>query len=252
MIEEVDQALRLQETDTRIAALLAEIAQLPKHVAMIEKQLESHLRKLEADRAALAANQRERKQRDLDIQSHQQKISKLRDQMMQAKTNEQYRAFQHEIDFCEAGIRTSEDHILELMGQSEPLEIAVKAADTALSLEKVQVEAEKSSAGKRTDEDRKALAAAQSERASIMETLTPQVRAAYERLRKRYPNGHVVTDATSGTCTGCRLGLRPQFLQNLKTSAKLMFCENCGRILRYAPAVDQQALYDGGTRVSMS
>jgi len=60
MVQEVEQALRLQEFDKQITGLTAEIAALPKHVAVIEKQLESHLRKLEANRAALAANQRER------------------------------------------------------------------------------------------------------------------------------------------------------------------------------------------------
>ena len=34
---------------------------------------------------------------------HEQKISKLRDQMLGAKTNEQYRAFQHEIEYRRKG-----------------------------------------------------------------------------------------------------------------------------------------------------
>src|SRR5882672_2379710 len=138
MVQEVEQSLRLQEFDKRIAELAAEIAALPKHVAAIEKQLETHLRKLEANRAALAANQRERKQRELDIQTQQQKISKLNDQTLQAKTNEQYRAFQHEIEYCREEIRKAEDRILDLMGESEPLEAEVKSAEAALAVEKKQ------------------------------------------------------------------------------------------------------------------
>src|SRR5579862_1081117 len=113
---------RLQSLDQRIAALEKEIATLPKHIALIEKTLESHVRRLEADRSALAANQKERKKHEGDIQVHQQKISKLRDQMLGAKTNEQYRAFQHEIEYIEKEIRTAEDRILELMTESERLE----------------------------------------------------------------------------------------------------------------------------------
>jgi len=84
---------RLQTLDNRIGVLEKEIAALPKHVAQIEKALDSHLRRLDADRAALAANQKDRKKLEGDIQIQEQKISKLRDQMLQAKTNEQYRAF---------------------------------------------------------------------------------------------------------------------------------------------------------------
>src|SRR3979490_1613836 len=119
--------VRLQELDNRLAELAKEIATLPKHVAEIEKKLVSHERKMEVDRAALAANQKERKKCEGDIQLQEQKISKLKDQTLGAKTNEQYRAFQNEIEFCQKEIRKSEDRILELMGESEPLEKNVKA-----------------------------------------------------------------------------------------------------------------------------
>jgi predicted nucleic acid-binding Zn-ribbon protein len=252
VIEDVERALRLQETDLKIAALQAEIAQLPKHVAQIEKQLESHLRRLEKDQAALSANVKERKQRELDIQAQQQKISKLRDQMMLAKTNEQYRAFQHEIEYCENEIRQAEDRILDLMAESEPLEAAVKAAEAALAVEKKQVEQEKAAAKKRTDEDRAALAAEQQKRQELFEAMPPALRTVFERLKKRHANGLVVADATNGTCAGCRLALRPKYFQDLKHATTVMFCENCGRILRYDPPIDAQAMYEGGTRVSMS
>src|SRR3989454_4764771 len=116
MPPEISLVVRLQEIDNRMAELTREVSSLPRHIAEIEKKLESHQRKLEADRAALAANQKDRKQLGGDIQIQQQKISKLKDQMLEAKTNEQYRAFQHEIDYCEKEIRRSEDRILDLMG----------------------------------------------------------------------------------------------------------------------------------------
>src|SRR5699024_9955718 len=129
---------------------------LPVHIAEIQKKLVSHERKLEADKAALAANLKERKKCEGDIQVQEQKISKLKDQMLQAKTNEQYRAFQHEIEFCQTEIRKSEDRILELMGESEPLDRNVAAAEIALRAEKAQVEAEKAQARERTATDQKA------------------------------------------------------------------------------------------------
>src|SRR5438034_6547064 len=128
--------VRLQEIDNRLGDLAREIATMPKHIAEIEKRLISHERKLEADRAALSANQKERKKCEGDIQVQEQKISKLKDQMLLAKTNDQYRAFQHEIEFCQKEIGKSEDRILELMGESEPLDKNVKVAEGALKAEK--------------------------------------------------------------------------------------------------------------------
>ena len=139
MLADLKLAIRLQEIDTHLIGLQREIAALPVHISAIEKKLISHERKLEADRAALVANQKERKQSEGDIQVWEQKISKLKGQMVEAKTNEQYRAFQSEIDFCQAEIRKLEDRILDLMGESEPLDKNVKAAEAALRTEKVQV-----------------------------------------------------------------------------------------------------------------
>src|SRR6266851_6063401 len=115
MLPDIASAVRLQELDLRLTDLTKEIASLPKHISEIEKKLDAHQRKLEADRAALSANQKDRKKLEGDIQMQEQKISKLRDQMLGAKTNEQYRAFQHEIEYLEKEIRKAEDAILELM-----------------------------------------------------------------------------------------------------------------------------------------
>ena len=147
MTADMEQVTRLQSLDLKIRNLEREIATLPKHIAQIEKALDSHLRRLEADHAALTANQKERKQLDDNIKVENQKISKLKDQMLSAKTNEQYRAFQNEIGFCEQAIRKAEDRILDLMAEGEPLDANVKQAEAALKEEKHQVEAEKTLAG---------------------------------------------------------------------------------------------------------
>src|SRR5664279_114268 len=120
MLLDLKLVVRLQEIDNRLAELAREIAALPKHIAEIQKKLGSHERKLDADRAALAANQKERKKSETDIPVQEQKISKLKDQMLSTKTNDQYRAFQNEIEFCQKEIRRLEDRILELMSESEP------------------------------------------------------------------------------------------------------------------------------------
>ncbi len=157
MVPDLRLVIQLQDLDSRIDELRREIASLPKHVAEIAKTLDAHSRKVQADRAALAANQRERKQLELEVQTQEQKVSKLRDQMLEARTNEQYAAFKREIEFCEAAIRKHEDRILDRMGESEALEQNLKAAEAALTAEKQQVEAETQRARERTAADQRSL-----------------------------------------------------------------------------------------------
>lgn len=236
MTGEQEQITRLQSLDLKIAELEREVATLPKHIAQIEKALDSHLRRLEADRAALAANQKERKNLEDEAKVETQKISKLKDQMLGAKTNEQYRAFQHEITFCEQAIRKAEDRILDLMSEAEPLNANVQKAEADLKEEKQQVEGEKARARERTAADQKQLDQLQAERKDVAAHLKPSAYAHYQRIRKKW-HGSVVAEATEGRCSACQIVLRPQFFQDLRHSKDLMFCESCGRILLYNPPV---------------
>jgi len=226
--------IRLQEIDNRLRDLSGEIAALPKHIAEIEKKLVSHERKLEADRAALAANQKERKKCEGDIQVQEQKISKLKDQMLQAKTNDQYRAFQNEIEFCQKEIRKAEDRILELMNESEPLDKNVKAAEAALKAEKTEVEAEKAQARERTAATQKAVNELNTERAAMVAQITPAAYKNYERIRKGR-RGLAVAEAIDGRCSACNMVIRLQFFQDLKKGDQIMTCESCQRLLYYNP-----------------
>jgi uncharacterized protein len=237
MLQDLALALRLQALDRNIASLENEIATLPKHIAEIERRLESHSRRLEADRAALSANQRERKKLEGDVQVQEQKISKLKTQMLEAKTNEQYRAFQNEIAYAEGEIRKAEDKVLELMEQSERLEKNVKAAEADLKQESQHVESEKTRARERTDLDQKELADRVAERKSITDQMDPKVYAHYLRIRKK-TKGTVIADATEGRCSACQIALRPQFFQDLRRRDQIMFCETCGRMLTYNPVID--------------
>jgi uncharacterized protein len=237
MLQDLALALRLQALDRTIVNLENEIATLPKHIAEIEKKLEAHTRRLEGDRAALAANGRDRKKLEGDIQLAEQKVSKLKGQTLEAKTNEQYRAFQNEIAYAESEIRKCEDRILDLMEASEPLDANVKAAEIEMKKQQAHVEGEKKSAKERTAADTKKLAEARAERKSVAEKMTPSVLVQYERIRKK-TRGSVVADATDGRCDACQIALRPQFFQDLRKGEQIMFCESCGRMLTFNPILD--------------
>lgn len=237
MLQDLALALRLQALDRKIANLDQEIATLPKHIAEIGRKLEAHTRRLEADRASLVANTRDRKKLEGEIEVQSQKISRLRDQMLQAKTNEQYRAFQNEISYAETETRKAEDKILDLMEQSEPLEMNVKAAEIELKKQQAHVESQKALARDTTAVDQKARAEALAARQSIVAGMDPKLYAEYERIRKK-TKGTAIADATDGRCDACYIALRPQFFQDLRKGDRIMFCESCSRILTYNPVLD--------------
>ncbi len=242
MQPDLARALEVQELDLRIMALKTEIAALPKQIAAIEKLLDEHVRRLELDKTALSGSLKDRKKHEADIQGHEQKIAKLKDQMMLAKTNEQLWAFQKEIGFAEAEIAKFEDRILAQMMDAEKIEAKVRQTQVALDEEKKTVEAQKAAAIRRTNDDRAELAEILVRRKALAAIIPPDLLTLYERLHARMRDGVAIARAENGFCLACSMLVRPQLYTELRIGAKILSCENCRRLLYYAePAADVEA-----------
>ena len=158
MLPEIENLLKLQDTDKEIRRLQDEIAELPKRVAAIELKLAGTKAQLEKAQAAVKADEANRRKYDTAINDLRGKISKYRDQSLDVKTNEQYKALLHEIQFAEKEIAANEDKILELMVNADARDKEVKAAQAELKAETAEIEQEKEQARQRTAEDEKLLA----------------------------------------------------------------------------------------------
>lgn len=224
----------LQFIDRRIHELNEEVKRLPKYVAEIEAKLSSHKQQLEANKLTLAENQKARRQMDGDIGTHQQKISRLRGQMSEVKTNEQYHAFQHEIEFEEAEIRKLEDRILDKMEEAETLEGNVKKAEEALKIESSKVQREVAEATARVAEDERVLAEQKKNRGELTTTISKDALRLYEHIRKSH-GGVAVAEALPDRCQNCNVVFRPQFSYQVRSNENIMTCESCGLILYYEP-----------------
>ena len=233
-------AVELQAVDRQIARLSAEVAYLPRHIQQIESKLASAQRQLESDRQTLADNQRERRKLEGEISPLQLKISKYKDQIYEVKTNDQYKALQHEIEFAEGGIRKIEDAILERMIAAEELEARVRQAEEQLTGERTAVEKEKAETTARTQADEEALAELRRRREEYCQQISPEVLGFYDTLL-RHRKGVAVAEVRDGTCCECNVRLRPQAYQEVRTSDQIQRCENCGRILYYVAPRESQA-----------
>src|SRR5271163_282637 len=167
MVPDIQSLIELQRADREILRLKEEIAALPKRVAAIEERLAGTKTVLEKAKTAVKADEASRRTYDSAIQDRQQKISKYRDQSLEVKTNDQYKALMHEIQFAEQDIRANEDKILDLMVNVEAREQKVKIAEAELKAEAAEVEKEKNEARERTAEDQKQMAEWNAKREAI-------------------------------------------------------------------------------------
>src|SRR5579884_3539269 len=156
--------IELERADREIARLSDEIATLPKHLAAIESKLADIKSRVQKAQEAIKAQEATRRRHESDIQDLQQKISKFKSQTLDVKTNEQYKALLHEIDFSEGEIRKHEDQILEGMSAIEALNSELKAVNEELKAQTAENEREKEAARALNAKDEKELAEWQAKR----------------------------------------------------------------------------------------
>lgn len=242
MLPDIEKLLALQAADKEIHRLQEEVAALPWRVGAIEAKLAGTRTRLEKTRAAAKADEANRKKFEATIKDLQGKISKYRDQSLDVKTNEQYKALLHEIQFAEQEIRINEDRILEVMVNAETREKEVKAAEAELKAEAAEIEKEKEAARRVTAEDQKKLAEWNAQRDGLRQGIPADLLRHYERVMKFRGNG--LAAVGEHECMGCQVMLRPQTYNEVRIGEKVIVCESCQRILYFDPAhevkVEQQ------------
>ena len=220
----------LQQIDTKIAELTSQIDALPTQIKILEDRLKDYLQAHEDRKLRLAANQKERRDLEGEIQLIQTKISKHKGQLYEVKTNEQYKAMVKEIEGEEENIRKIEDKILEKMVDAEENQKMVNQAAASLEGEKGRVAAETRQMSSLRDADVRERDALNSQRKALTDSLDSQLLETYERVRKGR-KGIAVAEVRDGFCQACNVRLRPQVYNEIMSNDVIRFCESCSRIL---------------------
>lgn len=234
MLPDIDKLLALQVADQEIRKLQEEIAELPKRITVIEQKLAGTKAQLEKTRAAAKADEANKKKFESAIQDLQGKITKYRDQSLDVKTNEQYKALLHEIQFAEQEIRINEDRILEVMLNVEGREKAVKVAEAELKAETAEIDSEKKEARRVTAEDQAKLADWSAKRDGLRQGIDDDLLRRYERVMKFRGTG--LAEVRDHKCMGCQVMLRPQTYNEVRNGEQIVYCDSCQRVLYFIPA----------------
>jgi predicted nucleic acid-binding Zn-ribbon protein len=239
MHPDVAKLLELDQLNQQIAALNAEIAALPQRVTAIEKKLAGTQAQVDAAKAALKQVETNKRKYEGDIQALQQKISKYRDQSLNVKTNQEYRAINDEIAFAEAEIRKLEDKILDGMVETETRDKELKRAEAELAAERKEIEKEQAEARQRTAEDQSQLAELTPRRDAVRGGIDEARVRHYDRVLKQ--RGTAVAAVRDGKCMACFVMLRPQVFNDVRGDEQVVVCDSCGRFLYYEAPADAAA-----------
>lgn len=230
MLPEVEKLVIIQDRDLKIVAIQKELDHLPFEEEDAREKLAADKRAVEAAKQAVQENEVAMKNLELDIQTRQDSIAKLKVQQFETRKNDEFRKMGQEIENYGEEITGLEDRELELMEKAEELRATLASAEAALASSQELVDEEIADIATR----RKNLEAEKTEldakRQADAKDVPGEVLDIYNRLIKS-KGGLVVVPLEAGQCKGCHMKVTKSTVVAVKTDKEVTHCENCGRIL---------------------
>jgi len=230
MNEVIERLLAVQERDSRIVELTAQLSAIPGEKAAWDKQIQAAANRLEKAKTRLREIEVEKKSLEVEVESKQQQIRKYQTQQLETRKNEEYTALGHEIDAANKHIVGLEDRELELMEEAESLNPQIREAEEAYAADKTRINKAVAALEQSIPNLKGRISELETERAKHVEGVDEDVLDLYERLFKSKGSTAIVA-LEHDVCMGCHMKVTNQTSVEVKSSQAIVHCPNCGRLL---------------------
>lgn len=229
--------VKLYQAEQKLRAAQGRLDATTKNVRIQERRVKDLSDRIHTSSAQLKEKQASAGALDLDLQSRDAHIEKLRSQQQQVTTNKEYQAFSMEIKIEKVDRDKVEEEAIKLLEQNEKHDAELKELSTQLEAETSRLATMQSEIVGRTAEIQKEIDALKPERAAAAAAVPAKAREAFERLADRFEGEAMSSIAKPDRrleeycCTACNLDLVRDVYNRLHTRDELVFCPSCRRIL---------------------
>jgi predicted nucleic acid-binding Zn-ribbon protein len=233
---ELQQLVALQKLDTSIRKLQAELEAIPQRRAEIETEFDQRAFEIRALENSRDEARQTRVRLEAEIGEQRVRVERADRNLMSSKKQDEYTAAIREADAARKQISTLETQILERMEVLEKAEASLnERAEEIVSLNSDR-EARLQAFDEETRLQAEKLAMSRAERERLVAALPKSMGALYVRISARIRDGVAVAEARNGACMACFMALRPQAMAQVRRGEEVVTCDNCNRILYYAPS----------------
>ena len=234
MLETLELLLKLQGIDGEILELDGQRELLPGEIEALETEKTDGAALLEEQQALIAESVKERGRHERTLEDLGAKLTGLQGKQLEIKTNEEYAALQHEIEFVRQEISETEDAVLRQLEEVEAMRAALAEAEGRAASRAGEIDEKVRGLSERLGRLDEALAVKRDERLRVAMHIEKGLLRRYEGILSS--KGDIaVAPVVDGACGGCYAQLPPQRVIEVKRSNRLLECDSCGRILYWRP-----------------
>ena len=240
MDEQLNLLIQLQEIDGKIRSLVEQKKRMPEALANLENKRVAIKADLEKSKENLVAAQKNKRDRDKDLEVGVLKVEKLKAHTSEIKNNKEYQALLKEIETAEQENKAIEDDILSLMEKIDEASAAIVATEQQAKDDEAAIQAEQKELGVAISQIEAELNSVEQARQEQVSRIQPVVLAHYQKLLLSKA-GIAIAEARGEACSGCYMSIPPQVFVNVKKNESIITCPQCGRILYYKEAIVQKS-----------
>ena len=233
----IEALLVLQDRDRRLLRLRAEIEALPHQRKVLEERSATAQAAFDSIRHRAQQFESDRKKLELEVDSLKQRISKVAAEQQSTRSNDQYKAFQHQIETIQTEISRMDDQQLVLMEQAESANAGVKIAQQTANVQKAESEKQLQELVVREASLRQELASVIADRVTQAGKVDPAALSRYESVARKRTDTTLV-GVPKGVCGGCHMQLPMHIFLKAKGQQEIPACPNCTRLLYYSRDMD--------------
>lgn len=230
----------LQKVDLEIAALKKNADAYPRDIAELEKQLAQAKAAVDAERTKLDELEKQKVTLEHTIADDRDKVRKWEARLTEQRSTREYSALAREIDIAKKGQQTMAEEVVELGKQATLQRDVVKQKDGEFSGKSRELVAKIDELKGKLKEVEAQIAGIDATREAAAKECDPGLLRRYDTIRKKRLPAMVAVVAP-GTCTGCRMNVRPQMYTELLRSRGIDQCPSCSRMLYAAEALEESA-----------
>ncbi len=235
MSHPLEPIVALQKKDRKLIKIMRELRDIPQRKSDIEAQLGGSKQKLEIALDSKKHTEATLRELELEVEACKEKVTKYKTQQMEAKTNDQYRAFVKEIGVVEAEIKELEEKEIKLMEDLEQGKTILAECEERLNAEKAGIADEIAELDDRANALKERLESLKEDRARAAALCDKPLLQKYTRIMNNKKDFAVVLVESGEYCGGCHMKLPPQVIHDARNPTKIVGCNFCGRIV-YNPA----------------
>ncbi len=230
MKEQLALLVALQTMDLKRQKDKERLKDFPEKMAIAEKPLNDVRSEIETAQAQLEQFLKDRKEGEIDLETIEEKIVKLKLRLTDLKTNKEYHAHLQEIAAARNTKSETEDLLLSAMEGIDQLQADLATKEAQLGEDELAFSGVKKEMQDEMDLIVSEAAKVEADWQLTSEKISKSLLGSYQRLFNSC-KGLAVVPVSGHTCTGCHFSLPPQLIAEVKRQSKVLTCGYCHRIL---------------------